>query len=91
MAGQKLTAQCDWLGEMERLCRLARYRDASLLYDAGVAAGDRPPNEAIFLRARALLRTDPKMVVPFLLKRDLHGPTPSEAARRNMYLGTGYS
>jgi hypothetical protein len=56
-----------------------------------VAAGDRPENDAILLRARTFLKTDSKQIVPFLLKQNLQTPTKVQQARISIYLGTGYS
>lgn len=81
----------DWFGAMELLFESARYRAAARLYDEEIEAGERPSNDAILLRARIFLKIDSKRTVSFLLKRDLHKATPSQAARRSMYLGTGYA
>jgi DNA-binding CsgD family transcriptional regulator len=81
----------DWFSEMRRCFRSARYRAAGDLYDRMVEGGEIPGNDAVLLRARTYLKTDSKRVVPFLLRHELRKPTRAQIARRNMYLGTGYS
>jgi DNA-binding CsgD family transcriptional regulator len=76
---------------MRRLFDTAHYRSAAELYDDMIEEGERPGNDAILLRARTFLKTDSKRIVPFLLKEELRKPTAAQAARRAMYLGTGYA
>lgn len=76
---------------MQNLFHDARYRDAASVYDEAVIRGETSPNDAILLRARLFLKTDSKQVIPFLLKEELDKPTKAQVARREMYLGTGYS
>jgi DNA-binding CsgD family transcriptional regulator len=80
-----------WLSEMQRLFRTAEYKRAAELYDRMVEGGESPRNDAILLRARLYLKTDSKRIVPYLLRHELQKPTQAQAARRAMYLGTGYS
>jgi DNA-binding CsgD family transcriptional regulator len=81
----------NWFAEMERAFERAHYRRASEIYDDAILSGDRPSNEAILLRGRLFLKIDSKRIVPFLLKHELKKATPAQAARRSMYLGTGYA
>jgi DNA-binding CsgD family transcriptional regulator len=76
---------------MRRLFNGARYRDAAALYDDVVEEGERPSNDATLLRARVFVKIDSKRIVPFLLRNELGKPTQAQAARRAMYLGTGYA
>jgi DNA-binding CsgD family transcriptional regulator len=91
MVKSNVQAARDWFSEMQRLFQSAHYVSAARLYDSVVEDGTRPANDAVLLRARVLLKTDSKRVVPFLLKNELQKPTAAEVARRAMYLGTGYS
>jgi DNA-binding CsgD family transcriptional regulator len=91
MVQSKVRAAGDWFGAMQCLFAAAHYTRAAELYDTKVNEGQRPSNDAILLRARTYLKTDSKRVVSFLLKNDLDKPTSAQAARRAMYLGTGYS
>ncbi len=81
----------NWVAEMERRFAGARYRDAARIYDDAIQSGERPTNDAVLLRARILIRTDGKRMVPFLLRHGLRNPTAVQSARRAMYLGTGYA
>ena len=81
----------DWFSEMRRLFQNAEYREAGRIYDEVAEAGEERPNDAILLRARLYFKTDSHKVVPFLLKERLKKPSAIQVARREMYLGTGYS
>jgi DNA-binding CsgD family transcriptional regulator len=76
---------------MQRLFRYAEYRRAAELYDQVTADGAVPNNAAKLLRARLFLKIDSKQIVPFLLREEMRKPTRAQVARREMYLGTGYS
>jgi len=91
MARSTRVAARDWFSEMRRLFESAYYVSASNLYDQVTEEGESPSNDAILLRARLFLKTDSKRIVPFLLRQDLRKPTQEQTARREMYLGTGYS
>jgi DNA-binding CsgD family transcriptional regulator len=91
MARSNARAARDWFSEMQQLFQSAHYGSAAKVYDAAVEGGARPANDGVLLRARILLKTDSKRVVPFLLKNELQKPTAAETGRRAMYLGTGYS
>jgi DNA-binding CsgD family transcriptional regulator len=80
-----------WFDEMQRLFQSANYRMAAAAYDEAVDRGEQPNNDALLLRARLFLKTDSKQIVPFLLTENLTKPTSLQEARREMYLGTGYS
>lgn len=81
----------DWFSEMRWLFQNAEYRDAASVYDRVAEVGGERSNDAILLRARLFLKLDSHRVVPFLLKEKLARPNASQTARREMYLGTGYS
>ena len=91
MPKTKIQAARGGFSEMQRLFESAQYRGAAELYDRMIDGGDRPANDAVLLRARLYLKTDSKEIVPFLLREELRKPTQAQAARRSMYLGTGYS
>jgi DNA-binding CsgD family transcriptional regulator len=91
MARSNLRTARDWFSEMRRLFDSAHYHGAAELYDEVIEDGERPTNDAILLRARIFLKIDNKRIVPFLLKAELQKPTQPQAARRAMYLGTGYA
>jgi DNA-binding CsgD family transcriptional regulator len=81
----------DWFSEMQRNFQSAEYRAAANVYDRAAESGADRPNDAVLLRARLFLKLDSHRVVPFLLKEQLNRPTSTQIARREMYLGTGYS
>ncbi len=81
----------DWFSQMQRHFQNAEYRDAATVYDGVAEVGGERPNDAILLRARLFLKLDSHRVVPFLLKEKLNRPSATQIARREMYLGTGYS
>ncbi len=91
MARSKIRETGDWFSEMQRLFQGAHYLRAAGLYDDTVDHGERPKNDAVLLRARLYLKTDSKQLLPFLLKHELDKPTQAQVARRETYLGTGYS
>ena len=91
MPKTKIQAARGGFSEMRRLFESAQYRGAAELYDRMIDGGDRPANDAVLLRARLYLKADSKEIVPFLLREELRKPTQAQAARRSMYLGTGYS
>jgi DNA-binding CsgD family transcriptional regulator len=76
---------------MQQLFASANFRRAARAYDDAVDEGERPSNDAVLLRARIFLKNDSKRTVSFLLKHDFKKATPAQAARRSMYLGTGYA
>lgn len=80
-----------WAEEMGQLLASANFRRAAQVYDQAVERGERPSNDAVLARAQLFLKIDSKRIVPFLLKNELKRATPSEAARRSMFLGTGYA
>jgi DNA-binding CsgD family transcriptional regulator len=91
MATKNLRAAQDWFVEMQRLFHSAHFIGAAELYDTIVEKGEHPGNDAVLLRARVYLKTDSKLIVPFLLRHELRKPTSAQSARKEMYLGTGYS
>lgn len=91
MARSNAQVRRNWFAEMQRLFRSARFIEASTLYDEMAEGQARPSNDAVLLRARLYLKVDSKRAVPFLLRNELQKATASQAARRAMYLGTGYS
>src|SRR5580704_12024962 len=91
MTPSKAHTTQEWFLEMQRSFDSGQYSRAGELYDARIDGGERPANDAILLRARTYLKVDSKQVVPFLLRHELERSTPTQQARRAMYLGTGYS
>lgn len=92
MARTKLEPNDGWFAQMERLFKEARYSAAAKLYDDAVGEGARPSVDAATLRARVFLRSDAQKLTGMLLKDELfEKATPSQQARRAMYLGTGYA
>jgi DNA-binding CsgD family transcriptional regulator len=91
MARSNVRAARDWFAEMRRLFDSADYSNAAELYDRMIEEEEFPGNDAVLLRARVYLKTDSKRIVPFLLRNELRKPTQTQAGRRAMYLGTGYS